>query len=264
MMEEEEFLFKVNYLMWQEHQVSMQYEDEKLLAEIRKVIPKDVYIGKNMTQMIAVGRLLRWFKLFMNWVPRGGWSPDPLTCRECGKKMDMDLVVSSTIDGVDWTATWELTRIEKWKCKCGHQFEFPRYNSFTELLETQEGRCGEWARLYTAMLLSLGIEARLVVDQFNDHVWTEAKVVDYDKVHRWVAVDVSDGHIDDPLVYERRLGKEFFYILAFSPDGFVKDVTERYTAKMEETRKRRKHEGRISLAIFDFFTFIMEGRNGKD
>lgn len=263
-MEEEEFLFKLNYLMWQERQVSMQYEDKELLAEIRKVIPKDVYIGMNMTRMIAAGRLLRWFKKeFMKWVPRGGWSPDPLTCRRCGNEMDMDLVVGSTTDGIDWIATWELTRIEKWRCKCGNRFRFPRYNSFTELLKTREGRCGEWARLYTAMLLSLGIEARLVVDWFNDHVWTEMLPLPGEERdgNRWVAIDVSDGHMDDPLVYERRLGKEFLYILAFSLGGFVKDVTKRYTTKMEETRERRKHEGRVSLAIFDFYSFVLEERD---
>lgn len=261
MVDEVELIFQLPGRMYREYEISRQYNDFGVMAKVRETIPS-ILVFKSLPSTVTA--IARWFKdSFMNWVPRGGWSPDPITCRECGKdkEMDMDMVVSSTIDGMDWAATWELARIEKWNCElCGHRFDFPRYNNFSELLRTREGRCGEWARLYTAMLISLGYRARLVIDWFNDHVWTEVYEgrPELEKEYSWSMVDVSNGIIDDPLTYER-MGKEFYYILAFEPSGRVVDVTKRYTCNLSKTLGRRMYPERAERYIRDFNSFVKEG-----
>ncbi len=255
MVEEVEFVFSLPSRMYREYEICSQYVDVDVGAKIRESLPSILLFKSHRSTVEAVAS---WFKdSFMRWVPRGGWTPDPVTCRRCGEEMDMDVMVAaSNWKGEEWNANWEFIRIEKWRCKCGNRFQLPRYNSFTELLYTREGRCGEWARLYTAMLLAIGYRARLVIDWFNDHVWTEVHI-NIDGVKRWVMVDVSNGLIDKPLTYEN-WSKEFYYIFAFEPAGEVIDVTERYTAKMTETLNRRQYGDRVERYIRDFNSFVEE------
>ena len=255
MVDEVEIVFQLGGRMYREYEISRQYGDFEIMAKVREAIPS-ILIFQSQAETAQAIKV--WFKdSFMKWVPRGGWTPDPVTCRRCGEDLNMDLMIAtSDWKGKEWQANWELTRVEKWRCACGHRFELPRYNSYVELLDTREGRCGEWARLYTAMLASLGMRTRLVIDWFNDHVWTEVRVP-IDGVQRWIMVDVSDGLFDAPLTYEN-WGKEFYYIFAFETTGEVKDVTERYTTKLTETLTRRQHEDRAERYIRDFNSFVEE------
>ncbi len=256
MVDEIALVFQLPGRMYREYKISQQYDDFGVMAKVRETIPS-ILIFQSQAETARAIKV--WFKdTFMKWVPRGGWTPDPITCRRCGEEMDMDrIVATSNWKGEEWNANWGLTRIEKWRCRCGNRFQLPRYNSFSELLETREGRCGEWARLYTAMLVSLGFRARLVIDWFNDHVWTEV-YVSIDDVKRWIMVDVSDGLWDAPLTYEN-WGKEFYYIFAFETNGEVVDVTERYTIQAK-TLTRRQYGDRAERYIRDFNYFIEEGQ----
>jgi len=54
-------------------------------------------------------------------------------------------------------------RVELHRCnKCGTVTRFVRYNDPAKLLETREGRCGEWANCFTLCCRTLGYEAREV------------------------------------------------------------------------------------------------------
>lgn len=43
---------------------------------------------------------------------------------------------------------------------CGTNGRFVRYNNPGKLLETREGRCGEWANCFTLLCRTLGMDAR--------------------------------------------------------------------------------------------------------
>jgi len=139
--------------------------------------------------------------------------------------------VGSTVDVISDLATF-FRHFMKWNMDTN----LVRYNDLRVLLNTKEGRCGEWANLYTAMLNSLGIEARLVLD-YTDHVWTEAKVVD-----EWVAIDST---LPEPILksyfYEDNWKKKFSYIFAFAPNH-IEDVTMTYTRHWRDVLKRRKYD----------------------
>ena len=115
-----------------------------------------------------------------------------------------------------------------------------RSNSVLNILETRRGRCGEWANLYTAVLNSLGVESRLVLD-FTDHVWTEVLVnsIPTNLGQRWMHIDSTLSIVDSPLFYEREWKKKLTFVVAFSPTH-ITDVTYRYTTHMGLVRRRGK------------------------
>lgn len=101
--------------------------------------------------------------------------------------------------------------------------EIQRHDDPLEILAYGRGRCGEFSILFTALCLSHGYKARLILDM-SDHVWTE--VWDQTK-DRWMHVDPSEKRIDDPLMYERDWKKNLFRVYAFE-NGEVEDVTKNY------------------------------------
>ncbi|KAA0163130.1 hypothetical protein FNF31_02953 [Cafeteria roenbergensis] len=118
---------------------------------------------------------------------------------------------------------------------CGAQTRFPRLNNPLHLLDSRNGRCGEWANTFTAICFALGFDARHVHDS-TDHVWTE---VWSDGQARWLHVDSCEQAIDRPLMYEAGWGKKLQWIVAVGRDEVV-DVTRRYTRKPAEVLGRRE------------------------
>lgn len=126
-------------------------------------------------------------------------------------------------------------RVELYTCtNCQSEVRFPRYNNVVKLMETRNGRCGEWANCFTALCVALGHESRFVFD-WTDHVWTECYIT---AEKRWVHLDPCEAAFDTPKVYERGWGKKLTYILAFSNVEVV-DVTPRYILSKVNNRMRR-------------------------
>ena len=101
-------------------------------------------------------------------------------------------------------------RVELYRCPCGGEARFPRYNCpRTLLFESRTGRCGEFANAFVPCLRACGFEARYVWDS-TDHVWAEAWSVEQ---KRWLHVDPCEKAVDRPRMYERGWGKQLACIL---------------------------------------------------
>jgi len=126
-------------------------------------------------------------------------------------------------------------RIESYMCSgCNTEVRFPRYNQVIKLLDTRNGRCGEWANCFTGIVRALGHEVRIAHD-WTDHVWTEAWIV---TENRWVHMDPCENAYDAPKMYEKGWGKKLTYIVAISSKEVV-DVTPRYVVSLQANRLRR-------------------------
>ncbi|XP_018015644.1 peptide-N(4)-(N-acetyl-beta-glucosaminyl)asparagine amidase isoform X2 [Hyalella azteca] len=172
-----------------------------------------------------LGELTNWFKSdFFRWFDCG-W------CSACRCNM----ASKSTVPPTKHELKGEANTVEYYQCqRCGADRRFPRYLDVGRLLETREGRCGEWASCFTLCCRTLGFDARQVFDE-TDHTWTE---VWSQSQSRWVHVDPCEGRIDCPLLYECGWGKALSYVIAVSRDE-VMDVTWRYTLQPNEVKKRR-------------------------
>ncbi|KAI9184912.1 hypothetical protein LWI28_002424 [Acer negundo] len=170
-------------------------------------------------------QLLFWFKKSFRWV-------NAPPCDGCGG--------ATTNQGMDTTPLpseiqYGASRVELFRCNfCSRITRFPRYNDPLKLVETREGRCGEWANCFTLYCRAFAYETRLVLD-FTDHVWTECFS---QSLGRWMHLDPCEGIYDKPLLYENGWNKKLNYVIAFAKDG-VYDVTKRYTKKWHEVLSRR-------------------------
>lgn len=163
----------------------MQYEDDKLLAAGRELIPIDDLTQKASEKLMAMQEdeanseraapnsiakkdyyirdlilveLVNWFNTeFFEWV-------NNLPCKVCGSE---DIKLKRT-------QTEGECRVEVGIC-CGQETKFYRYNDITQLLVSRRGRCGEYANCFTFLCRCLDYDARIVHSLF-DHVWAEVNM----------------------------------------------------------------------------------------
>uniref|UniRef100_A0A1I7RKX9 Peptide-N(4)-(N-acetyl-beta-glucosaminyl)asparagine amidase n=1 Tax=Bursaphelenchus xylophilus TaxID=6326 RepID=A0A1I7RKX9_BURXY len=127
-------------------------------------------------------------------------------------------------------------RVEVYNCtQCNQRYRFARFNNPATLIETREGRCGEWANCFALCCRAIGLEVRYVTCT-EDHAWVE--VFDLES-QTWIHLDPCENVIDTPLLYEKGWKKTINYVFAISKDH-VQDVTWRYTFHHKETLQRRK------------------------
>lgn len=219
------------------------YEDPDLLQKARRIIPVDKLkksaklkfdMLKNsqdeinnfgVDDCLLIG-LLDWYKKsFFKWV-------DNPACTFC---QCVEVQRKGTDIPLPEEARWLTQNVELYSCTlCDTVIRFPRYNHPGKLLETREGRCGEWANCFTLCCRAMGFEARFVVS-WKDHVWTEVFSTFQD---RWLHCDPCENVCDKPLLYELGWGVKIDYIIAFSVDE-IQDVTSRYTCKPDEVKHNR-------------------------
>ena len=207
-------------------EVTRQYDDELTQAVARSVIPETIQaIEDQATQLKA---LLAWFKQdFFSWVD----VPSCSSCGNDGKNLEPQAAGEPTQEEVEGGAS----RVEVYRCpNCQQETRFPRYTQVMKLCETRQGRCGEWANCFSALVRSLGHETRYVID-WTDHVWTEAYLR---QEQRWVHMDACENAYDAPKMYEKGWGKKLTYCIAVSGDEAV-DVTQRYIVNKMANRMRR-------------------------
>uniref|UniRef100_A0A1I8Q858 Peptide-N(4)-(N-acetyl-beta-glucosaminyl)asparagine amidase n=1 Tax=Stomoxys calcitrans TaxID=35570 RepID=A0A1I8Q858_STOCA len=218
----------------------MQYEDEKLMAAARQLIPIDNLTKKahealaNMQEANAktetpskqipcirdliLVELVNWFKNdFFEWI-------NSLPCKVCGSE---ESKLKRTITEGD-------VRVEVGIC-CGQETKFYRYNDVAQLLISRKGRCGEYANCFTFLCRCLDYNARIVHPLF-DHVWTE---VYSESQKRWIHIDPSDNVVDSPLMYQHGWKRNIDYVLAYSCDD-IQDVTWRYSNNHKEILTKRR------------------------
>uniref|UniRef100_A0A915D0B2 Peptide-N(4)-(N-acetyl-beta-glucosaminyl)asparagine amidase n=1 Tax=Ditylenchus dipsaci TaxID=166011 RepID=A0A915D0B2_9BILA len=207
-----------------------QYEDEINQTLAVSIIPLEELKNKStkenkLNQYMLAKNLLQWFKeSFFKWV-------DKPSCELCNAPSQQ---VGAGQCNPDEQADG-ASRVELYNCSsCNYEIRFPRYNNPAKLLETRQGRCGEWANCFALCCRAAGLETRWVNDGL-DHVWVEIWSDDLD---RWVHCDPCENVIDTPLMYDKGWGKKHAYVLAYSIDH-VRDVTWRYSYNHAAAMKRR-------------------------
>ena len=114
---------------------------------------------------------LNWFKTdLFKWTP----------CEHCSASGKDCVSCVGMVEPTPAESACQAGRVELYECTtCGGKTRFPRYNLATKLLETRNGRCGEWANCFTLICRALGLPARLAND-WTDHVCTEVWLADVD------------------------------------------------------------------------------------
>lgn len=151
----------------------------------------DCPAGETVVKLDTIGllqSLATWFKKdYMRWV-------DPILCRSCGGTTQYQ---SEYVNPTPSEVLNGGGRVEEHRCQdasCGAVRRFARYTKISTLLRTREGRCGEFAHLFYAIIRVLHdqkipgwehVDARYVWNS-EDHVWVEAWS---DTEGRWVHVD---------------------------------------------------------------------------
>jgi len=139
---------------------------------------------------------------------------------------------------------YDSSRTELYHCdKCQHVTRFARYNTMSKVLETRQGRCGEYSVLMMLFLKALHYTVRYVLDR-DDHVWTEALL----QGSQWVHVDPCEAAVNEPLIYQG-WGKLPTFIIAYAAEDIV-DATFTYTDNATAVWTRREAEG-ITVSVFE-------------
>jgi hypothetical protein len=126
---------------------------------------------------------------------------------------------------------YNYTELIQWENANIHWNDSASMESYSEPIQIYEygqARCAGYAILYAELCISQGYEARVVVNIFGDHVWTEIKLN-----NTWTRVDSSptgapmSDNIGYPLFYEERWHTPPILALAFEGSSIV-DVTSNY------------------------------------
>lgn len=86
------------------------------------------------------------------------------------------------------------------------------------------GRCGEYADYTQAAARTALIPCTQILSASTDHVWNEFWE------DGWMQWEPVNGYINVPLVYEDGWGKVFGSVMEIRSDGFLTNVTERYSS----------------------------------
>lgn len=169
--------------------------------------------------------LLHYFKHdFFKWIT----IPECSSCKNGSENVDSIGIEGPPINNPD-----EITRIEKYRCKtCQKSIDFPRINSPTKLLQTREGRCGEWVNCFMLILRAvLGADAGIrYVWNFEDHVWCEYYS---STLSRWVHIDPCEAVFDEPNLYCENWGKKMSWVIGIN-DSYMIDLSEKYITSVEK------------------------------
>jgi len=85
------------------------------------------------------------------------------------------------------------------------------------------GRCGEYADYTAAVARTALIPCTSILSASTDHTWNEFWE------DGWVQWEPVNGYINVPLVYENGWGKVFGSVMEIRSDGFLTNVTDRYS-----------------------------------
>ena len=205
------------------HDQASAFSDPDLQAIVLSMIPFDRIDGLQGDAVVEV--ITKWFKEeFFTFVK----SPKCRLCQSDTQAMGDGPVTAEEVK-------WRASTASVFHCpSCGAKTRFVRYNSVEKLLETRQGRCGEFANCFGAILAALEFDVRMVIDM-SDHVWIEFWS---DEKGRYVHVDPCENLIDKPFVYEEGWKKDYLWVIAIGAQQ-VQDVTKKYSRLVAQKTERR-------------------------
>lgn len=150
------------------------YEDMDLQKKALALIPLDELKAKAKERDTPAGPQDRLLKELLQWFKRDffTWVNQP-KCEACGADTAAASEAYYNANPNAGKPTPEEVagmagRVEIYECKtCKSITRFPRYNHPGKLLETRQGRCGEWANCFTLVCRATGFDARYILDSYT-------------------------------------------------------------------------------------------------
>jgi transglutaminase-like putative cysteine protease len=140
-------------------------------------------------------------------------------------------VLHDSIKGLDWKQLldWEHRHFEYTR----GELPKPRAELPIDIILQAKGMCGEFALLYTGLLLANGYRSRIVIDcstlenkskrAAGDHVWNEILIDG-----TWIHVDPTEKRINQPSMYALEWHKDVNLVYAIEEKEIL-DVTTNYS-----------------------------------